>query len=211
MRPYVIRQGDFLKRLAHRMGFDARTVWDDPANAELRAKRPNPSMLHPGDILQVPDAAAEGMRIAPGEAKSYRAVVPTVEVRLALVDAEGQPLARAAYALEGVGGEPTNGTTDGAGVATLTLPVHVETCRLVFADHAVRVRVGHMDPVDEPSGVLKRLAHLGYVRGIGDLDHPRLAARIRQALHRFQVDERLDVTGEADGATRDALVARHGS
>lgn len=211
MRAYVIRQGDFLKRLAHRMGFDANLVWSDASNAELREKRPNPEMLHPGDVLRVPDAPSRGLRIAPGQTKSYRGGVPTVEIRLALVDHEGGPLANAAYTLEGVTGEPTSGATDGDGVATLTLPVHLETCRLVFADHAVRVHVGHMDPVDEPSGVLKRLVHLGYVRGVGDLDHPRLAARIRQALRRFQAAEGLSVTGEADGATRDALVARHGS
>ena len=35
MKPYVVKQGDYLNKLAHRLCFDAEKVWNDPANAEL--------------------------------------------------------------------------------------------------------------------------------------------------------------------------------
>ena len=52
---YVIRQGDYLAKLAHRFGFDAGTVWGDPRNSELRSLRGDPNVLHPGDVLWIPE------------------------------------------------------------------------------------------------------------------------------------------------------------
>ncbi|APR74807.1 Hypothetical protein A7982_00153 [Minicystis rosea] len=34
-KAHVVRQGDYLERLSHMMGFDAGEVRDDPKNAEL--------------------------------------------------------------------------------------------------------------------------------------------------------------------------------
>ncbi|MFT3767392.1 MAG: hypothetical protein QM820_18220 [Minicystis sp.] len=46
MKAYVVRQGDYLKQLAHALGFDADAVWNDPKNAELSQRR-DPNLLHP--------------------------------------------------------------------------------------------------------------------------------------------------------------------
>lgn len=54
MKPCVIKQGDYLDRLAHALDLDAEEVWSDPKNAEIENLR-DPNMLHPGDILYVPD------------------------------------------------------------------------------------------------------------------------------------------------------------
>ncbi len=54
MQPYVIRQGDFLLKLAHKFGFDADSVWSDPSNSALRTLRSDPNILSPGDILYIP-------------------------------------------------------------------------------------------------------------------------------------------------------------
>ena len=55
MRPYVVRQGDYLTGLADRHGFDPKQVWEDQRNAELRAERPSPEVLAPGDIVFLPE------------------------------------------------------------------------------------------------------------------------------------------------------------
>ena len=39
MRPYVIRQGDYITKLAHQRGFDADAIWNDPKNQSLRERR----------------------------------------------------------------------------------------------------------------------------------------------------------------------------
>ena len=56
MKLYIVQPGDFLLKIARQHGFrDYRTVYDDPANAAFRRKRPNPDVIFPGDQLVIPD------------------------------------------------------------------------------------------------------------------------------------------------------------
>ena len=52
-RPYIVRQGDFLSKIAAQLGMDPSRIWELSENDELRARRPNPEMLAPGDVLHV--------------------------------------------------------------------------------------------------------------------------------------------------------------
>ena len=45
MKPYVIKQGDYLTRLSHRLGFVADEVWNHGKNAELKSLRKDPETL----------------------------------------------------------------------------------------------------------------------------------------------------------------------
>jgi hypothetical protein len=51
MQPYVVRENDFLLKIAFEFGFDADSVWNAPNNDDLRRLRPNPNQLFPGDVL----------------------------------------------------------------------------------------------------------------------------------------------------------------
>ncbi|MFT3765689.1 MAG: peptidoglycan-binding domain-containing protein [Minicystis sp.] len=133
------------------------------------------------------------------------------------------PLANARFRVEG-SALPTDGTTDGDGKVELTVAAHVTELELSFPelDRSFTVRVGHMDPVDEMSGVRSRLMHLGYL-----LPHPSeilavprelyqgleddATARLERALRAFQQDKGLAPTGALDDATRAALTDAHGS
>ena len=90
-------------------------------------------------------------------------------------------------------------------------------------DKSFKVFVGHMDPVDELSGVKARLIHLGYLipppqEHLGP-DIPGAAAPaegddealIKAAVCAFQKAKGLAGNGEVDDDTRTALVAAHGS
>lgn len=147
MRPYVIRHGDYLARLAHLMGFDADEVWDDPSNRELRERRRSPEALLAGDVLHVP-ARRQGRRLplAHGRENRFRAAVPRVGVRLVLTRVDGVALAHRAYRIEDCGPDPIEGVTDAEGVASFELPVHVEVVRVVFPEtqNEMRIRVGHL-------------------------------------------------------------------
>ena len=57
--PHVVRQGEYLSRLAHRLGFDAESVWDHPDNAELKQARAHADQLLAGDLLWLPRQAPE--------------------------------------------------------------------------------------------------------------------------------------------------------
>jgi hypothetical protein len=209
MRPYVIRQGDYLTKLAHAMGFDAEEVWNHADNRALRERRASPEILQPGDVLHVPDRPASGLRVSPHTHNRYKARVPTVEIRLRLRDDADRPLANKAYQVLGAGA-PQHGTTDGDGLATLTVPAHAAEVDLLLEQTGLhyRVLIGHMDPIEEPSGVRKRLEHLGY---LPPLDATGADADLSAGVSAFQRAQGIEPTGVMDQATRDALERAHGS
>jgi hypothetical protein len=53
-QPYVVGQGDYLLRIAHRLGFDPDVVWQDDVNSSLRQLRKDPNIRCPTDVLFVP-------------------------------------------------------------------------------------------------------------------------------------------------------------
>src|SRR5690348_4555483 len=53
---YIVRPGDTLGKIAARHGFkDYREIYDHPANAGFKAKRPDPNLIYPGDVIVIPD------------------------------------------------------------------------------------------------------------------------------------------------------------
>jgi hypothetical protein len=210
MRPYVVRQGDYLTKLAATMGFDRDAVWNDDANRELRDRRPNHDILQPGDVLYVPTPQAEtGPQVSPNTHNRFKARIPTVDVKLRLRGAGNAALASKAYEVYGTG-RLIEGTTDGEGVAAFSVPVRVRTVSLVLTEsrQAYALRIGDMDPIEETTGVRKRLEHLGYLSARPE-DGTDLA--LREGVRRFQASAQLTASGEIDQATRDALVRAHGS
>ncbi|WP_437729816.1 peptidoglycan-binding domain-containing protein [Sorangium sp. So ce1335] len=215
IRPYVVRQGDYLTQLAHRRGFSAERVWEHPSNEALRRKRPSPEILQPGDVLYLPDAPeTEGsLPLTTGGQNRFTARVPTVEIKLILKRADGTPVADEPFRVTGTGPEPFESTTDGAGLALFPVPAHLEEVSVSLDGVGLRyrVRIGHMDPADEPSGIIKRLAHLGYLPTLEVGEAGPSSGELTDAVAAFQEAHGLAVTGTLDDATRDAIVQAHGS
>jgi hypothetical protein len=211
MQPYVIRQGDYLTRLAHERGLDAEQVWSHPRNEALRGRRAHMDILSPGDVIYFPDAPRPPCSISARTTNRYRARVPRTVVDLVVRDGAA-PLANEPYKIEGVGPTEMSGTTNGEGRLSIQVPVHVREILLTFQDGrlVLPLMIGHMDPIDEPSGMRARLANLGYLpslaSGAAHDDEP-----LTRAIRAFQQAERLDPTGTLDETTRDALRRVHGS
>jgi N-acetylmuramoyl-L-alanine amidase len=212
MRPYVIRTGEHLDKVALSLGFDLKKVWNDPANKDLRELRQDWSILAPGDVVQVPDEPPKRnfLSVQTGAANGFSAKVPTVDVSVRLLW-QGRPLAGAALKARELP-ERTDLTTDGDGVLSLKVPVTLNVLTVDCANPAFsqELRIGYLDPASTPSGLVHRLANLGHLRTIdshgGEVDEGELASAIR----RFQWSESLPITGEMDAATRDKLTERHG-
>lgn len=215
MRPYVVRQGDYLVRLAWIHGFDAEEVWKHEKNKELAERRKDHNILAPGDVIYLPVKPKEGLPIQKGATNRYVAKVPRTTMRVRFRDSNG-PLANARFEVKGaVSAMPT---TDGDGVADLIVPVCIAEIDILFPDHkhAFTVRIGHMDPAEEASGVRARLSHLGYLLDVPGFDAVFSSGlssedRFAEALRDFQRDNHLEPSGVADDATREALVRLHGS
>jgi hypothetical protein len=207
MAPYVIRQGDYLVKLAFIHGFDVDDVWSDPKNDEIRALRGDHHILAPGDVVHIPIEAKEGLPITKGTTNRYVATVPKVPVNVRFRDADG-PMADTKFVIEGAPATPAEGTTDGDGRVSLLVPAYVVELTVRFPDRgsAHRVLVGHLDPASERLGVAARLAQLGYLSA-WKLETAPLAP----ALAAFQEEHGLEPTGVVDDATRDALKRAHGA
>lgn len=214
MKPYVIKQGDYLTKIAHRLGFVAAEVWEHVKNSELRALRKNGDVLRAGDILFIPDEPRKRLPFDKEAVNRYQARVPRVPVKLTLRRC-GEPLAGASYVVEGIGDESER-KTDGDGVAAFEVDVHVPqvVVKLLETGARYRVLIGHLDPADTPSGARMRLTNLGY-QGVRLAGEDRYVAhddeQLRAALLRFQRERGLAPSGELDEASSAALVDAYGA
>ena len=214
MKPYVIKQGDYMAKLGHTLGFDADAVWNDGKNKELKKARKNPNMLVPGDILFVPDEPRKGLALEKETDNSYVATVPKISVSV-IVTEDDEPIKDEKYQLRGLDDE-TEYQTDSDGRVEFKAPVHVREVELYFPERelTMKVGIGDLDPIDTDSGVRMRLTHLGFygpkVSG-EDQYVEREDAQLAGAVAAFQASVGLTVNGILDDETRDALVEAHGS
>lgn len=209
---YVVRQGDFMTKLAHTRGFDAKEVWNDPKNDAIRGRRPNMDILAPGDVVYLPKAPKSGLDFTKEATNRYKAKVPMVDVDVTFTDSAGDPIANEAFELQGLergpkGSDPPKDerTTDGDGKASFRVPVTVREVVAHFPRRNVSYafRIGDMDPIDESTGAQKRLTNLGYLPA--DLSAEALAMYLPSAIRTFQKDEGVEITGSLDAATLEAL------
>ena len=70
-------------------------------------------------------------------------------------------------------------------------------------DEEYSLQLGHLDPIEELTGVQARLKGLGYYRGAVD---GAASPELTEAIKKFQAKMGVEETGEMDGATQSALV-----
>ena len=55
--PYTVQKGDNLSKIARRNGLRSwKTIYYHPDNEGFRRLRPNPNLIYPGDVVQIPDS-----------------------------------------------------------------------------------------------------------------------------------------------------------
>jgi hypothetical protein len=215
LKPYIVRQGDYLTKLGHLRGFEPEKIWNDPKNADLKKKRASMDTLEPGDIVYVPDEPRPRLPVQSGIVNNYVARIPKVPVNLKL-QIGGKILDKEPYEIRGLGPKPITGATDENGNLSTQVHVHVREIEVHLTDRnkTLRVRVGDMDPINELSGLQKRLTHLGFyvptktgTENFDALDPHQIVS----ALRAFQASRKIQVTGRLCDDTRKALIAASGS
>jgi hypothetical protein len=163
MQPFVIRQGDYLMKLAYSFGFDADAVWNDDKNTDLRKVRPDHNILYPGDVLYVPEKSGNAVATAlvTGATNDFATSAPVVMIAVRFTG-------------QGLGSQPcsvreldslTGLTTDADGLLSFSAPVTLETITISLDALSIDCAclVGGLDPIATASGVYQRLQNLGYI------------------------------------------------
>jgi hypothetical protein len=212
MEPYVIKQGDYVARLAYKFGFDADEIWNDPANGDLQALRKDQNILWPTDILHIPDQVDKEPATFPlvtGQTNTFVCDTPTVSITIKFTDTSlaGQPFT--------VPEVPslTDQTTGADGSVTLPIPVTLDTFTIAFTQSGAtfEFKPGGLDPMDTLSGVFQRLYNLGFLGDDASAD-PLDVGEIRVALRAFKALQSAggsapsgstDIDGDVDDGAQD--------
>lgn len=199
---YLVQQGDCIESIAAAHGLFWHTIWDDPENAELRARRASPNALLPGDRVHVRERRSKEVPGATEERHRFR--MKGVPSRLVLVlRREGEPRAGLAYTLFVDDAPGIAGVTGADGKIDQPIPPDARRGRLVLPEgETLNLLLGHLDPRDEVSGAQGRLHNLGYACGDPDGE---LGPWTMMALLAFQRHKGLPATGALDPATAAAL------
>ncbi len=201
MAKYTVSQGDTIPSIALATGFFWKTIWNDGNNAALKAKRKNQNVLYTGDEVYIPELETK-TESRPTEARhKFRRKGDPIKIAIKLMKGD-KPRSNEAYVLE-IGPKTFKGSTDGDGVLKQFIPGDASsgTLRLKGGKEVHTLFIGHLDPIDEVTGVQQRLSNLGYdCEETGDLDDQTV-----RALTNFQTDNNLDTTGKIDDATKSSL------
>lgn len=212
---HTVVQGEYLAKIAALYEFaDFHTLWDHPRNAALKQKRLNPNVLFPGDSVFIPDK--NDRQEARGTDKSHTFEVKRqhIVLRVVLEDLYELPIANAHCVLR-LKNQAYKLTTDGTGKVEQEITVTDDAAQFTIFDSQTPIegapiafRIGDLDPPEEVSGQIARLANLGYYLGPAqekDDNH------FRSAVEEFQCDHApLKVTGVCDAPTQAKLKEAHG-
>ena len=213
---YVVRQGECLASIAESHGFpDYGGIYNHPNNADFRRSRLNPNIVYPGDTLYIPDLETQVYDRPTDRKHCFLVKKAKVQLRVVVLDLNGDPCAGASYLLQLNEGD-ISGVTGADGMiqcnippdlnqATLHLTFHGKTGQAINRDWLLRL--GNLDPIEMISGVQARLNNLGYRSGeVDGVSGPKTQSAVRQ----FQEDEGLTIDGVAGMETCATLKSMYG-
>jgi hypothetical protein len=205
---HTVAQGEWMAQIAANYGFaDPSPILQHGDNADLVKKRPQQQLLLPNDQVFVPDPAVKKVDCPTGQAYRFKVQVPKTKVQIVVHDEDGEPIKSKPFKLT-LDDTVYPGTSGGDGLIAVDIPLQtVGSGQLEIDGHTLPIRVGHLDPLEEVSGIKGRLHNLGY--DCGSLDD-QVDDALADALRRFQKTSGLDETGQIDDTTRAKLKDAHG-
>jgi N-acetylmuramoyl-L-alanine amidase len=209
-RKHTVGEGECLSSIASENGYFWPTLWDDPANADLRARRTNPHVLRKGDEVTIPDLRPKEVEAETGRRHTFRRKGVPEKLRVRFGSDEF-PRAGVPYVLV-VDGDPITGKTDAKGELAHYLAPSAREAEILLRpeggpEERYPIALRDLDPIDTVRGVKLRLRNLGYYGGrIDDV----LGPEVVEAMRGFQARSGLPATDAPDAATRDALLEAHG-
>ena len=214
---HIVKEGEYMAKIAKRYGFpDWKTIYDYPKNKDFKKERPNPDILVAGDKVVIPPKDSKQVDIQTDKKFKVKIKTKELETKLHLIvkGYDNKPLANTPFELA-IGEETITGTSKSDGLVEALISPEAEfgTLRLTVTagdtayELTLPIGIGHLDPVEEVSGIRARLINLGYEPGGSyDMNDPRFHAAIEE----FQCDHSLTIDGVCGPKTKAKLKEVHG-
>jgi hypothetical protein len=206
---HIVQSGECLSLIAANYGFTSwKTIYDAPANADFRRKRPNPNVIYPGDVLVIPD---RDYRTEPNRGTekrhSFRLKGEKWVFRIAMKDENGGGIEGEPFQFQVAGAPLVQGRTGPKGLIEVPVQAAARSATLKFLGERLDVRFGMLDPISTVKGVQERLNNLGFNSGAVD---GIVGPITRKAVYAFQTTQPdLRATGDIDDVTRARLLQIH--
>jgi hypothetical protein len=194
---HIVKQGEHLSGIAGAYGFtDYRTIWNYPDNAALQAQRQNPNVLFPGDQVVIPDKRPKELPKPTDQRHQFTKSGKPLKLQIKLAQSFHGPIANTPCDLF-IGANQYPVTSDATGLIQQTIPTTAIQARLVIKQTIrvkgqqvpwqteLSIKIGYLDPVDQVSGQIGRLANMKYYRKpVDTVDQTELESAIEE----FQCD-----------------------
>lgn len=211
-KKHVVEQGEHISGIAASHGFaHYKSVWDDPANADLKALRKEPHQLLAGDEVSIPDPQEKIADVATAKIHPFKVKFSRLILRIQALDYAKKPIAGAPCKLSAALGKAPLETND-EGKVEAEIAKTAKVADFSVGEDEYAIRIGFLDPIapEEEPGWAARLTNLGYFVPVD------AAARdddeLRSAVEEFQCDFGLKpIDGKLSAKTKDKLVEVHGS
>jgi hypothetical protein len=197
-----VGEGESTSSLAKKNGFFWKTIWDHGENAQLKSLRKDPNVLFADDEIFIPEKQPKDASKSTDQTHKFKRKGEPCKLKVQLMKA-GKPRKNEKYTLN-LDGKLIDGTTDGEGKFEHFIPGDSQTALLLLRNgqEPINLRLGDLDPCDKPTGIQQRLNNLGYDCGSEDGE---VGDVTKNAIKKFQEAYKLNVTGEADDATKNKL------
>lgn len=206
MPKIIARQGDSVPSIAADHGFFWETIWNHPENTNLRSLRSSPNQLVPDDEVFVPELREKTEDRGTDARHTFKRKGVPAKFRLQIKRLD-KPRANLDYVLE-IDGKQIKGKTDSQGILEQYIAPNARGGQVILegGKEVIPIRLGHLNPVEDLAGVQQRLNNLGFKCGSED---GTLSEQTKAALLSFQKQYDLQLSGEADAATKSKLQELH--
>ena len=173
--------------------------------------RKNENALMPGDVVHIPDKRPKEVSEPTNSVYKFRLKNTPAQLRLQLLE-DDKPKANLPFTLivDGKQISKPDECTDSRGFVNASIPPNSKIGKLELLDGEntieYELKLGHLNPADETSGVKHRLSNLGFYDG--PIDNV-IDEALKEAVRDYQEHFSLGVTGELDQKTLDQLRRKH--
>jgi len=211
---HTVEQGECLSSLAKQHKLQSwRRIYNHPENASFRQARPNPNLIYPGDLVYIPDVEVGNEGKPTDQEHKFVVKQEKTMLRIVVADEDGVPYKQNEYRLT-IGDDVYEGKTNDHGMVEQAIDPQAFSGELtVWWRGAPRRRctwklnIGHLDPIEQMSGIQARLNNLGYQSGpVDGIRGPITTAAVKK----FQTKHKLAVDGIPGPITQGKLREVHG-